>query len=299
VLHEVFYRFMCHLVERGLLPVYERDEKLVLGMLDERLASQRRRRPPPSGEVFQRDLSQLQRSVRIFLREEEELCRSAQPLYFEVAVGVRAAGSGTDLDSRRPVAIRLPGGGEVRARGMIDRIDRLPGNEPRFAIWDYKTGSSRRYSEHDPFREGRAVQSALYVALAQARLAEHYALDRTARRDTGRSAPAPGVASLLPSARVARFGYFFPSTTEFGRRVAWDAADLSEGPQVIEQLCLLMAAGCFPCSNRVTDLMYSDYRDAVGDVAEVAAAAADKLDNPDNRMLAPLRRLRGYEDLDP
>jgi len=279
VLHEVFHRFMCHLVERGLLPEFERDEKLALDLLDRRLASERRRRPPPSGEVFQRDLSRLQRSVRIFLREEEELCRSHRPLYFEVAVGVRAAGRGTALDCRQPVAIRLPGGGAVRARGMIDRIDGLPGDERRFAVWDYKTGSSRRYSEHDPFREGRVVQSALYVALARARLA---------------AATAPG-----GSPRVARFGYFFPSTTEYGKRVVWDAADLSEGLEVIEQLCLLMAAGCFPCSDRPTDLGFSDYRNVVGDVAAVAAAVADKLENPENHALAPLRRLRGYEDPEP
>ena len=72
---------------------------------------------------------------------------------------------------------------------------------------------------------------------------------------------------------------------------------LAGGPAVIERLCLLMARGCFPCSDQPRDLWYSDYRHAIvgHESEERSASMVDKLENPANEMLAPLRWLRGYE----
>lgn len=274
LLHHVFHDLMCQLSDSGLLPCFARDETLALGLLERHVGAVRSRQPPPSGDSFQRELAQMQQVVRIFLREEEALCRQSLPLYFEVAVGTRRTGRGTLLDTPGPAELALPGGGTVRARGSIDRVDRLPDGEGRFSVWDYKTGGSGWYLEQDPFRQGRQVQSALYLALAQARLRE----------------------KVAPGARVVSFGYFFPGTREFGRRVSWSFDLLADGMGMVEELCTLMAAGCFPPSDRADELARSGFSAAIGLVEEVSAAMRTKLENPDNEVLGPLRRLREYED---
>ena len=62
----------------------------------------------------------------------------------------------------------------MRVRWLVDRVDRAgrgAGSAPSFAVWDYKTGGARAYRDRgDPFRQGRLVQSALYVALVRERL---------------------------------------------------------------------------------------------------------------------------------
>lgn len=273
LLHEVFCAFMTRLRGEGLLPAYPRDLKLLLDLVGSRVEAQRAAWPPPNQEVYQREVAELEQAARIFLREEQALAQHSLPLYFEVAVGLPKVGEGTLLDQREPARIRLPGGGAIRALGVIDRVDRLLDGEQRYAVWDYKTGSSRRYQERDPFRQGRVVQNALYLALAQARLRERVAA----------------------GAAVARFGYFFPSPAELGRRVSWSSADLQQGLRLIEELCRLIAAGSFPLSDRTEDVRFSDYGAALGHTEELARAVRAKLKSPHNPMLAPLARLRGHE----
>ena len=271
LLHDVFHHFMVEVTGQGLTPRFERDEKLLLRILDRKVAALRARQPPTGGEAFQRELAGLQQTARIFLREEEAHCSTSLPLFFEVAVGTRPTRPGTALDASEPLALSLPGGGAVRVRGTIDRVDRLLSDERRFAVWDYKTGGSGRYQDRDPFRQGRHVQGTLYVALVEARLRERF-----------------------PGAGVASFGYFFPSAVEYGRRLSWPALELRRGLAVVEELCALLGAGCFPGSDRATEHSYSDYARAIGEPEQVAALVAAKLANPDNTMLAPLQRLRGY-----
>ena len=72
------------------------------------------------------------------------------------------------------------------------------GAEPNvFAIWDYKTGGTWKYTQEPrPFWEGRVVQHALYMLVMDARL--------------------KAMAKEFPGARVERFGYLLPERE--GRR---------------------------------------------------------------------------------
>jgi hypothetical protein len=58
----------------------------------------------------------------------------------------------------------------------------------------------------------------------------------------------------------------------------------------------MLAGGCFPFSDVDTDVTYSDYLAAFGDIDAAAQAAKKKMGNPDNRALRPFRELRGYSD---
>ncbi len=277
LLHAVFRRFMHLLREQDLLPEFRRDEKLLMETLDGELAWWRDSKPAPSRAAYERETLDLREASRIFLKEEEEFCKESRPFCFEASVGMMPEGQGTPLDTLEPVRLKLGRGATLRARGRIDRVDQIPGSEgKKFAVWDYKTGSSWRYRTgtiEDPFQSGRLVQSALYLQLAERRLKE----------------------TVSPKASVDRFGYFFPTTREHGERVEWTAAELAEGVRVLGSLCEMLAKGAFPFTDDPGDVSYSDYKDAFGDVHAAADAASRKLRNPKNEPLNPFRRLRGYD----
>jgi hypothetical protein len=159
----------------------------------------------------------------------------------------------------------------------------LPGtNDSRFAIWDYKTGTAWRFrnarkrsraaSRETPFDQGRLIQGTLYMALAEARLKD----------------------KVSPGARVALFGYFFPSLREHGERIQWSSTELAEGTQVLLRVCEMIEKGCFPFTDDPDDVRSSDYLDAFGDVETASERIRRKLENSMNGPLAPFQELRGY-----
>jgi len=273
LLHAVFQEFMFRVGNRGVPPEYGRDIGLLEEILEERIALLKAENPPPGVEVFERERRELLEVVRIFLSEEEECCRTASPAYFEVAIGVPPEEAGTALDAPDPVEIMLPGGDRVRVRGKIDRVDEVAGSGGKmFLVWDYKTGSSYAYDRADPFKGGRHVQNALYLALVESRLGEVH---------TG--------------AEAVGFGYFFPGIREHGERIRWTKAELDGYGRLVERLCRMAAGGCFPFSNDEDDAGFSDYRNAFGDTAAAAEAIGRKLRNEENDALAAFRELRDIE----
>jgi len=273
LLHEVFRAFMAALRKRDLLPDFQRDYKMLNKVLDLQIKQYRADFPPPSPMVLELECRRLRQAARIFLLEEETFCTQSVPMFLEAAVGMSPEGEGTPLDTRDPVRITLPGGRAIRVRGKIDRVDRIAGDgDPRFAIWDYKTGSSGKYSQEDPLKQGRFVQGALYVELVRKRLRE----------------------AVSPAAAVESFGYFFPSDREHGERLWWSSQELTAGLEVIEQLCRMPAAGCFPLSDDPGDMdsRRNDYHSVIGDARAAAGAVKAMMENQENDALEPFRSVR-------
>ena len=278
LLHAVFHRFLFRLREEGRPPSLQRDWDALEEILDAEISAWSRAKPPPNREVLQGEVEDLRRSARIFLQEEEICCRDRRPLYFEVAVGMETRGEGGPIDSPTPIEITLPGGKTIRVRGYIDRVDEVGGSgSNRFAVCDYKTGSSWGYKEADPFRQGRRVQNFIYLEQAASCLAGRH-----------------------PGAEVTSFEYFFPGTKAHGERCGWDAGTLQEGRQVLGELCEMLSRGCFPFTDNADDVdeAVCDYRAAFGEVEKAVQAMQAKLSNPANAPLAPFRRLRGYAQED-
>jgi len=270
LLHTVFREFMAAVCQDGRLPEFARDEDSLKRLVEEEIEAWREERPPHHAEVCARECRELHRAARVFLREEERFCRTSRPVWFEAAIGLRRDRPSGPLDTPRPVALHLPDGAIVRACGILDRVDQLADSRAAtYTIWDYKTGSSRRYRRGDPFQQGRYVQNALYLALAAARLGE-----------------------VSPGATASAFGYFFPTTRDYGERLQWRAGELAGGLEVIASLCRLLATGCFPFTTDENDVRYSDYAAAYGDAVTAARQMERKLGNPKNEMLAPFGTLR-------
>ncbi len=171
LLHSVFCRFMKELAAANRSPHFARDRAHLQGLVQEEIRVKEQEFPPHNREAYARECQELARVADVFLREEESFCRENVPVCFEAAIGlVSKAGAGL-LDCAAPVEVELPDGTVVRACGLLDRVDLCPKlGDHVYGIWDYKTGSSRRYLRTDPFRQGRHLQNTLYLALAQARL---------------------------------------------------------------------------------------------------------------------------------
>ncbi len=274
LLHSTFRRFMTLLTESGLLPDFERDLGLMQEVLGLEIDRWLERHQPPNAAVYQRERDELFLTAGIFLREEQAFCRDSRPAHFEVSIGLGVdEGCGTELDCALPAEIQLPGGLTIRMLGRIDRVDELPAEEGAcFAVWDYKTGGIRSYDPTDPFSRGRRVQSAVYIALANARLQQ-----------------------LNPGARAVRFGLFFPGVRAHGERMEWQAHELEAGADLIATLCRMIAAGCFPFTDDARDVTYSDYLAAYGDIASAVENTKRKLANPENVDLEPFRELREFQ----
>ena len=104
-------------------------------------------------EVVQEDILQ---DLERFLDDDERYRQDEgmQPRHAEYAFGFDGP----------PVAMALPGGGEVRFRGFIDRVD-VAQDGLRAVVMDYKTGSSRQYEKmkDDPLVAGKRLQLPVYA----------------------------------------------------------------------------------------------------------------------------------------
>jgi ATP-dependent helicase/nuclease subunit B len=211
-------------------------------------------------------------AAETLVREEERraLETGSEPVWLEASLGMPPGEQGTGLDHPEPVPVGLPDGRTIRARGRIDRVDRAGGTVDGWEIWDYKTGGTWGFDPSNPFPEGRKIQPYLYVRMVERRLRE----------------------AFDPRAAVLRFGYFFPGARGRGERIAWEAAELAAGADVLGQLCRIIAAGAFAATTDADhDCRHCDYRAACGDVDAQARASARKVLAGDP-LLAPLARLR-------
>ena len=268
LLHEVFEAFLTDLVAAGKMPDRKSDQQPLLAALEKRIAIYRDRVPPPSEAAFLRQRQELETAARVFLDVETDYCRTHRPEVFEAAVGLPPDGPGTRLDQLEPAEIHLPGGGSFHTRGRIDRIDQMAEN--RFSICDYKTGSTYKFNKQSPFQQGRVVQNALYMAMIEPILKEHYG----------------------PASEAAEFNYFFPSQKVWGRRIGWTREELAEGLPTIDRLCQLIATGAFVPTDNEKDCGYCDYAAACGDTKALTVASKTKIHHKDNPLLVPIRELR-------
>ncbi len=265
------------MTERSATPDAKRDEARLLAILDSLIARYRTEISPASEAVYRREVAALRRTARIFLREEEVYCRETgnRPMFMEVSIGMKSEAASTRLDTPDPVAIKLPDGSSLRVRGRVDRIDRVSGQGPwSFVIWDYKTGSTWKYTQKPrPFWEGRVVQHSLYMLVMQARL--------------------EAMAGEFPGAKVERFGYFFPGEKAGGDRIEFTPEQLEGGTDVLARLAKIASGGAFLATNQErNDCGFCDYLEICGDVARVAAASNRKLQSPENTVLTPFAELR-------
>ena len=273
LVHGLFEKFMRELTSKELVPNRSRDLPRLLEMLESEVNVYLQDFPSPNDDAFQSRHDWLSETCEIFLEKEQSYCEEtgAIPWVVEAAIG-RGMEPNSPLDSSDPVSLGLKDGRVIRLAGQIDRVDRLQdsGSES-YAIWDYKTGSDWAFSQEDPFKQGRKLQSFLYVGMLRHRLA---AIEKD------------------KDAAIA-FGYFFPNSKTEGRRLKWTTAELKRGDDIVSDICDLIQRGVFPATTNPDDCRYCDYLSVCKDAKYVAADSIRKsADSLNRESLGTWKRMR-------
>lgn len=224
MLHRIFETFYRTL--DGEKPVYEKHEKIILQIAEEKLTEQKQLFEPPSQRVFEREVNDIYQSCRIFLKEEEIYSKNYQAKHFEYAFGVNGA---------EPAQISLPSGETIQIRGMIDRVDQA--NEGYFHIIDYKTGSTYSYHDRNYFHGGRQLQHFIY-ALA---IEDHLKLE---------------------AGTVKESTYYFPSVKGLGERFVRKQDDVmrTNGFDLLEKLIEVIKSGHFSMTDNESDCKFCHFK---------------------------------------
>lgn len=221
--------------------------------------------PKANAVVVEKEKRMLHRSLSVFLSAEKENFGSS-PVCLEMPFGmgeeaVRQAGLGL----ADPVSISLPGGGCIRLRGQIDRLDRTSDG---YVVIDYKTGSYKKY-EGKEIWGGRQMQHFLYALAAEEAL--------RAKGDG--------------TARVIRGEYYFPTESGQGRRITREVGDRRHSLRALECLCQLLGSGFFIPAGEAEDCSYCDYTSICG-LDQPGIRALLESHDP---ALEPLLEVRNYD----
>ena len=273
LVHGLFETFLRELTAKERIPNLDRDLPRLLELLQNEIDKYLRSFPSPNEDALQRQHEWLIDACEIFLEKEQAYCQQtgARPWVLEAAIGLDDEPA-SPLDCRQPVAFGLRDGRVLQLGGRIDRVDRLNQNgSESYAIWDYKSGSSYGFSQEDPFKQGRKLQSFLYVGILRHRLA------------------AIGSGTDVATS----FGYFFPNTKTQGLRLQWTSSELKQGDQILQHICDLIQTGSFPATTNKGDCKFCDFNTVCGDAESIAADSIRKAtENQNQETLGKWSQLR-------
>ncbi|MGQ9711534.1 MAG: PD-(D/E)XK nuclease family protein [Desulfotomaculales bacterium] len=267
LMHKIFCLYYRRLRASGR-PYPEQDENLLFAIAGDLIGRMLEIVPPPSEVVLAQEKRGIYRSLRAFLRAEEENRDKSRPLYYEVPFGlgpeaVREAGLGLP----GPVTLHLPDGSSVKLRGKIDRLDET---DHGYLVLDYKTGSHKTFREEDYVRRGRQLQHALYAIAAEEIL-----------RREGKAA------AVVPEA-----GYYFATEKGDGWRVLRSQANRAEALRAAKLLFDLLRNGTFVVAEDGDACVFCDYGVVCGKDVALAGIRA-KLEAGANPLLEVLKEAAG------
>ena len=267
LLHEVFRRFMEELKERSELPDFEMHLRHLKDIASEEIEAWKIEIPPPNELVFDNEVTDINQTLEIFLKSEEEHCKEVEPYFFELSFGI-ASDSSPELSDKDPIQIKLGNEGFFRLRGRIDRVDHQ--GDHKYQVWDYKTGSAWGYDDHGYVNQGKHLQHALYALAAETLLR----------------------AKFDKKAMIVRAGYFFPGTKGEGVRILRDQPVRDVLYKVLADLFSLLREGVFPASNDKDLCNICSYKAICGDPDSTIRRTVEKM--KEDEKLAPFERLKGH-----
>lgn len=192
-------------------------EGRALTILEAEARREAREVPPPGPNVQAREMERLRRDVVAFTAL---VAREGAPWE---ALELRFGMGGVE-----PARVEVAGGG-ISLRGAVDRVDRGPDGPE---IIDYKTGSSRRFSEGTGvYHGGRRLQHVLYLLSMEA----------------------------LRGERVVGMTYLFPGSSGRNERRSYGRDELRDGGALVGRLLDLVREGRFLPTDNPDDCRFCDY----------------------------------------
>lgn len=250
VLHDIYAEFMNGLNEK---PSFRKHRQLIQHIAERVLEGKKKELPAPSEAVFRQDKKSILQAAEFFLKMEEDRCRRVEPLMFEAGFG-----------EPEPLAVDLGSKKKILIKGRIDRIDRVGANE--YEVWDYKSGSSKRYRGNSVLNGGRELQPGLYSIAAEFILR----------------------GGIDKKGRVKGGGYLFPTERGGGMEISRSRNDKST-LEAVGLLLEMMARGLFIYTDDAKECENCECKPACGDTDKKA-----KFSDQNNEEASLLRRLRGY-----
>jgi hypothetical protein len=200
LLHGVLYEFMQKAIELGW-PRGGDFDVLMDSVVERQIDYWKTEVPPPNTAAFERQRIAVVRAASAFLEAEARLASAGhRPVALEQDFG--------------PLNLEI-GGRTIPLSGRIDRVDESPAG---VHVWDYKSGSSRRYRADDLIANGTRLQWALYARAFEA----------------------------LTGEDVATSGYYFINAREAGRRIEDHPPSLDALSVRLRPLLEMVDAGWFP-----------------------------------------------------
>ena len=148
LMHDVLQQTMEEICAKGETPAVAFLERMTV-IAGAALEKWHAEIPPPSESAFERRRNELLEACAIFLRAEEEACRTVTPTFFELPFG--------------PLDLPLGRGQSVKLRGRIDRVDHDE-TADEWHVWDYKSGSTYQFDrEGGRLHCGTKIQHAIYA----------------------------------------------------------------------------------------------------------------------------------------
>jgi PD-(D/E)XK nuclease superfamily len=208
LIHDILCEFMTRVVEKDDRPDPSRHGPLMEEVAGKAIASWKRKIPPPSEAIFEKERLDIHAALGVFFKVESVRPANIRPFVFEKAF--------------EGIPIEVEGGRSFLLKGRIDRIDRT--GQETFRILDYKTGSPRPFEDLKSFGKGRVIQHALYAVTVEKLLVKE---------------------GLARKPRVTESGYSFPTRRGEGREVLVPEFDRGAFRALLRDILALISKGYF------------------------------------------------------
>ena len=174
-LHDLYAAMLRKWRDEKRKPDFAKDSPWLRNRAHHRFSALRKEMPPPSEEVFEREVQDFIADAELFLTAECDGDGSRKPVGFEISFGRPLDEATTEpLAQADSIVIDLGQDLHFHLAGQIDRIDQIAPSS--FEIVDYKTGGYFEKDWQGTFAGGRRLQHALYGLAAVQLLKRKYTL---------------------------------------------------------------------------------------------------------------------------
>lgn len=243
LLHEIFRTYM-ETIRSGVT----HDESRLMGICNEVIARYQMDIPAPSEHIVELECDEIRRSMKKFYGLES--VRNSVVKYLEQEIG----------SLEEPFQLDLGEGVILPLFGKIDRVDEVAPHVYR--VMDYKTGSSRKYSENESFKAGQQLQHALYAL----------AVEQWLRLE-----------GIDPSGRVQESSYFFPTVRSNRDEVVYVQNKSEQVRKLVQQLTSVIDKGVFVPTDNPDTCKWCDFAAVCN--GQAAAQGKEKRELATNRDL--------------
>ncbi|WP_222429927.1 PD-(D/E)XK nuclease family protein [Paenibacillus cremeus] len=247
LMHDIFNKYLTEMKEqrRSAAEPLTHDGSRLKELTEQVIQHFREQIPEPSEHIFRKECDSIRKDVSSFYVNEQR--RSTIPAYMELQL---------HESEESPMLLELSDELTLPIRGFVDRVDAV--RPHHYKIFDYKTGSPRRYKQNECFSGGKQLQLSLYGLAVEQWM-----------RQTG----------FDPEAKVIESSYYFPTEKGMGEEVGRPQDRRKELTSLVVAMLDAMKQGLYPPTKDPKNCTWCDYKDVCDSHAEQFKAKREQPDN--------------------